>query len=80
MVLFQIKDKSEIFKIPNFRGIPNVYFADYLETENEQVANPIVGAWFRIEKVPEPTPPAYEYDEVGITLEGIESQNFSEGK
>lgn len=22
----QIKDKAEIFKIPNFGGIPNVYF------------------------------------------------------
>ena len=29
-MVFQIKHKSEIFKIPNFGGIPNIYFGKVL--------------------------------------------------
>ncbi|KAJ5312881.1 hypothetical protein N7508_003711 [Penicillium antarcticum] len=78
-MVFQIKDYAEIFKIPNFGGIPNDYFADDLGTENEQVTNPIVGAWFRIEKGPESTPPTYDYDEVGVVLEGKEPCDCYQG-
>ncbi|OGE49194.1 hypothetical protein PENARI_c023G02861 [Penicillium arizonense] len=67
---FQIKDSTERFKIPNYRGIPNVYFADLLGTEDTDVSNPIVGAWFRMEKGEEATPPTYEYDEFGVVIEG----------
>ncbi|KAJ5814174.1 uncharacterized protein N7503_000924 [Penicillium pulvis] len=69
-MVIHVKDKTEIFKVPNFGGKPNVYFADYLGTENEKANNPITGAWFRIEKGPEATPPTYDYDEVGIVIEG----------
>ncbi|GLI73740.1 hypothetical protein PoHVEF18_001961 [Penicillium ochrochloron] len=68
-MVFQIKNKAEIFKIPNFGGIPNIYFADYLGTEQD-IPSPITGSWFRIEKSPESTPPKYEYDEVGVVIEG----------
>ncbi|KAJ5439370.1 uncharacterized protein N7458_010368 [Penicillium daleae] len=88
-MVFQIKNKAEIFKIPKFDGIPNIYFgkipdpnhfiqphskqtkppADYLGTQKD-TSSPITGSWFRIEKGPESTPPTYEYDEVGVVIEG----------
>jgi hypothetical protein len=43
---------------------------DLLGTESDKVANPIVGSWFRIESGPEAAPPKYEYDEVGVVIEG----------
>ncbi|KAJ5811783.1 hypothetical protein N7474_008084 [Penicillium riverlandense] len=79
-MVIQIKDKTEIFKIPNYGGIPNVYFADYLGTVNEKANNPIAGAWFRIEKGPEATPPTYDYDEVGIVIEGEMTLRDKTGK
>lgn len=39
---------------------------DLLGTESDKV-----GSWFRIESGPEATPPKYEYDEVGVVIEGI---------
>ncbi|KAI5456793.1 hypothetical protein BGZ63DRAFT_467942 [Mariannaea sp. PMI_226] len=69
-MVFHVKNKTEIFKIPQQDGIPNVYFADYLGTQNRKVTNPITGSWFRMEKGPEATPPTYEYDEVGVVVEG----------
>lgn len=33
--------------------------------------NPIAGAWFRMEKGEDATPPKYEYDEFGIVIEGM---------
>ncbi|OKP14738.1 hypothetical protein PENSUB_11496 [Penicillium subrubescens] len=68
-MVFQIKTKAEIFKIPNFGGIPNIYFADYLGTQQD-TPSPITGSWFRIEKGPPSTPPKYDYDEVGVVIEG----------
>ncbi|CEJ55934.1 hypothetical protein PMG11_02163 [Penicillium brasilianum] len=68
-MVFQIKERAELFKIPNFAGIPNVFFADYLGTEND-TSSPISGSWFRIEQGPGATPPKYEYDEVGVVIEG----------
>ena len=44
--------------------------ADCLGSRDEQVQNPIVGSWFRIEQGPPTAPPKYEYDEVGIVIEG----------
>ena len=44
--------------------------ADYLGTKDQKITNPISGAWFRIEKGPESTPPTYEYDEVGVVIQG----------
>jgi hypothetical protein len=44
---------------------------DLLGTEKDKIVNPIVGSWFRIESGPEATPPKYEYDEVGVVIEGI---------
>lgn len=43
--------------------------ADYLGTEND-TSSPISGSWFRIEQGPGATPPKYEYDEVGVVIEG----------
>ncbi|KAL5044337.1 hypothetical protein BDW71DRAFT_209339 [Aspergillus fruticulosus] len=63
---FQIRDKTERFKLPVFHGVPNVYFG----TEDKSIPNPIVGAWFRMEKGPESSPPTYEYDELGVVVEG----------
>lgn len=83
---FQVKDKTERFKLPALPGIPNVFFSrsklkypyslltwtdDLLGTERKDVADPLVGAWFRMEKGPEATPPTYEYDEFGVVIEGI---------
>ncbi|KAL4902021.1 hypothetical protein BDW74DRAFT_181179 [Aspergillus multicolor] len=67
---FQIKDKTERFKLPGQPGVPNVFFADLLGTEDKTTPNPIVGAWFRMEKGSEATPPKYEYDEFGVVIEG----------
>ncbi|KAL2825858.1 hypothetical protein BJY01DRAFT_241485 [Aspergillus pseudoustus] len=81
-MVLQVKRKTELFKVPNYGGIPNVYFADILGTQQPpdalpkqptpatSAANPIVGSWFRMESGPEATPPRYEYDEVGVVLEG----------
>lgn len=44
--------------------------ADCLGTRDNKDENPIVGSWFRIERGPPATPPKYEYDEVGIVIEG----------
>lgn len=85
---FQVKDKTERFKLPAFPGVPNVFFSrsyashinavcayfkpdDLIGTERKDVADPIVGAWFRMEKGPESTPPTYEYDEFGVVIDGI---------
>lgn len=46
-------------------------------TERKDVVDPIVGAWFRMEKGPESTPPTYEYDEFGVVIEGIEVSLWS---
>jgi hypothetical protein len=92
-MVFHIKNKLEIFKIPKQDGVPGVYFgklalcghllraankftdtADYLGTQNAKISNPISGSWFRMEKGPESTPPMYEYDEVGVVLEGRKYQ------
>ncbi|KAJ5891215.1 uncharacterized protein N7473_007443 [Penicillium subrubescens] len=44
-MVFQIKTKAEIFKIPNFGGIPNIYFADYLGTQQDtQAQSPAHGS------------------------------------
>lgn len=43
-----------------------------LGTERKDIVDPIVGAWFRMEKGPESTPPTYEYDEFGVVIEGIQ--------
>ncbi|KAJ5608620.1 hypothetical protein N7537_005239 [Penicillium hordei] len=67
---FQIKDNTERFKIPNYGGIQNVYFAYLLGTKDTDVSHPIVGAWFRMEKGEEASPPKYEYDEIGVVIEG----------
>ncbi|RMJ21216.1 hypothetical protein PHISP_07914 [Aspergillus sp. HF37] len=67
---FQVKDKSERFKVPAFPENPNVFFGDLLGTERSNISNPIVGAWFRMEKGPEATPPMYEFDEFGVVIEG----------
>ncbi|KAL3434390.1 hypothetical protein BDV09DRAFT_195900 [Aspergillus tetrazonus] len=67
---FQIRNKTERFKLPIFPGVPNVYFADQLGTQDTKIPNPIVGAWFRMEKGPVSTPPSYEYDEIGVVVEG----------
>ena len=44
--------------------------ADYLGTTDAEASSPISGSWFRIEKGPEATPPRYEYDEIGVVIEG----------
>lgn len=44
--------------------------ADFLGSHNDGLPNPIVGSWFRIEQGPPATPPKYEYDEVGVVIEG----------
>ncbi|BCS28351.1 uncharacterized protein APUU_61399S [Aspergillus puulaauensis] len=67
---FQVKDKTERFKLPALAGVPNVFFNDLIGTERKDVADPIVGAWFRMEKGPESTPPTYEYDEFGVVIDG----------
>ncbi|KAL2808866.1 hypothetical protein BJX63DRAFT_439117 [Aspergillus granulosus] len=67
---FQTKDNTERFKIPKYGGISNVYFGDVLGIEDPNTPNPIVGAWFRMEKGEEATPPKYEYDEFGVVIEG----------
>ncbi|KOC08239.1 hypothetical protein AFLA70_285g001501 [Aspergillus flavus AF70] len=85
---FRVRRKTDV-KIPNFGGIPHVFFgklahmellklndlitvvkADYLGTEDEKAIGPISGSWFRIEKGPEATPPRYDYDEIGVVIEG----------
>lgn len=43
---------------------------DVLGSIDSEVSNPIVGSWFRIEPGPQAEPPKYEYDEVGIVIEG----------
>ncbi|KAH3164248.1 hypothetical protein KXW80_007623 [Aspergillus fumigatus] len=77
---FQIRSKTDIYKIPSFGGIPNVYFADFIGTESDKISNPIVGAWFRIEKGPESTPPKYEYDEIGVVIKGEMNFRDESGK
>ncbi|RDW68717.1 uncharacterized protein DSM5745_08477 [Aspergillus mulundensis] len=67
---FQIKDKTERFKLPALPEVSNVFFTDLLGTEDKSTRDPIVGAWFRMEKGPEATPPTYEYDEFGVVVEG----------
>ncbi|KAE8148732.1 hypothetical protein BDV25DRAFT_141473 [Aspergillus avenaceus] len=70
----QIKSKTEIFKIPISTAPPTSTLtnlpADTIGTTADKTATPIVGSWFRIEKGPEATPPKYEYDEVGVMIEG----------
>ncbi|KAL4999818.1 hypothetical protein BDV10DRAFT_183965 [Aspergillus recurvatus] len=47
---FQVRDTSERYKLPVFPGVPNVYFADQLGTEDTNIPNPIVAlgfAWSR---------------------------------
>jgi hypothetical protein len=44
--------------------------ADLLGTRDNKVVNPIVGSWFLLEKGGPATPPKYEYDEVGVVIEG----------
>lgn len=43
---------------------------DLLGTRDSEVRNPIVGSWFRLERGEPATPPKYEYDEVGVVIEG----------
>ncbi|OCT54706.1 hypothetical protein CLCR_03211 [Cladophialophora carrionii] len=52
------------------RALPNSSTADFLGSRDEKVPNPITGSWFRIEQGPPATPPKYEYDEVGVVIEG----------
>ncbi|KIW13791.1 hypothetical protein PV08_08983 [Exophiala spinifera] len=67
----EVIPKTAKFKAQNIEGAPpHVYFTDFLGTRDEKVPNPIVGAWFRIEKGTPATPPKYEYDEVGVVIEG----------
>ena len=54
-----------------------IFKADFLGTQNDTATSPITGAWFRMEQGPESTPPTYEYDEVGVVVEG-EFINFRE--
>ncbi|PWY94744.1 hypothetical protein BO94DRAFT_582134 [Aspergillus sclerotioniger CBS 115572] len=67
---FQIKDKTERFKLAALPGVPNVFFDDMLGTQQSDIPDPIVGAWFRMEKGTESTAPTYEYDEFGVVYEG----------
>ncbi|KUL90029.1 hypothetical protein ZTR_02806 [Talaromyces verruculosus] len=76
-MVLQVKQKTELYKVASFGGIPNVFFEDLLGTESDKVANPIVGSWFRIESGPEATPPKYEYDEVGVVIEGSYTSSSS---
>lgn len=54
---------------PCSQSLTTTSSADYLGTEQD-IPSPITGSWFRIEKGPESTPPKYEYDEVGVVIEG----------
>ncbi|KAE8361864.1 hypothetical protein BDV27DRAFT_147466 [Aspergillus caelatus] len=67
---FFVRSRTDVFKIPNFGGMPHVFFADYLGAESDKATSPISGSWFRIEKGPEATPPRYDYDEIGVVIEG----------
>ncbi|KAL4875680.1 hypothetical protein BJY04DRAFT_223796 [Aspergillus karnatakaensis] len=71
---FQIKPSTSSLTIPAFPGVPNVHFGDVLGTSDPALPSPIAGAWFRMDKGPESTPPTYEYDEFGVVIEG--SFNF----
>lgn len=65
---------SSVGRTPLYINAVRAYFKpdDLIGTERKDVADPIVGAWFRIEKGPESTPPTYEYDEFGVVIDGIQ--------
>lgn len=44
--------------------------ADSIGTVEGKTANPLTGAWFRMEQGPSVTPPTYEYNEIGIMVKG----------
>ena len=67
---FEVKPRTEIFKIQNIEVGSHVFFSDILGSRDAAVNNPIVGSWFRIEQGPAATPPKYEYDEAGVVFEG----------
>ncbi|EXJ68494.1 uncharacterized protein A1O5_08287 [Cladophialophora psammophila CBS 110553] len=70
-MVLEVKSKTEMFKVQNIPGVPeHVYFTDFLGSRDENAPNPITGSWFRIERGPPSTPPKYEYDEVGVVIEG----------
>lgn len=54
---------------PCSRPLTSKPSADYLGTQ-QGTSSPITGSWFRIERGPESTPPKYDYDEVGVVIEG----------
>lgn len=43
---------------------------DLFGTKGEDVTNPIVGGWFRVEEGPAVAAPPYPCDEVGLVFEG----------
>lgn len=43
---------------------------DSVGTQEGETPNPLTGAWFRMEKGPEVSPPTYEYNEIGIMVDG----------
>lgn len=57
-------------KLLQFNGLTTSVKADYLGTESEKATSPISGSWFRIEQGPEATPPRYDYNEIGVVIEG----------
>ncbi|KAL2866492.1 uncharacterized protein BJX67DRAFT_354943 [Aspergillus lucknowensis] len=67
---FQVKPKSEIYRVPKFQEIPNVFILDSVGTQEGKTPNPLTGAWFRMEKGPEVSPPTYDYNEIGIMVDG----------
>ncbi|EXJ63124.1 hypothetical protein A1O7_03569 [Cladophialophora yegresii CBS 114405] len=74
-MVLEVKPKTEMFKVQNIPGFPeHVYFTDFLGSRDDKVPNPITSSWFRIEQGPPATPPTYEYDEVGVVVEGIVNQ------
>ncbi|KAF2627104.1 hypothetical protein BU25DRAFT_393738, partial [Macroventuria anomochaeta] len=68
-MVFKHRSSAEKFEIQLLAEAgPNVYFTDLVGSKDD--ANPITGSWFRLEKGPVAIPPQYEYDEVGIIIEG----------
>ncbi|KAJ9488878.1 hypothetical protein VN97_g4400 [Penicillium thymicola] len=67
---FLVKPESEIYQVPKFQEIPNVFISDSIGTVEGKTANPLTGAWFRMEQGPSVTSPTYEYNEIGIMVKG----------
>lgn len=43
---------------------------DSVGTQEGKTVHPLTGAWFRMEQGPEVTPPKYQYNEIGIMIDG----------